>query len=55
MTNADRIRAMSDEELAEFLKDHFLNCPPTDCPGHPGEVECTNCWLTWLREDVKEA
>lgn len=59
-TNADRIRSMSDEELAEwFLRDPFIGsfafCPPgtkdgEDCPTSP----CELCWLEWLREEVEE-
>lgn len=53
ITNADRIRAMSDEELADFL--HELT--NWGCPEHGARscvVRCGDCWLTWLREDVKE-
>ena len=39
MTNADRIRAMSDEELAVFLDD--LTCLCVDCNDHDGVNE--NC------------
>lgn len=53
MSNADRIRAMSDEELAVKLAGNA--CPPCckdpiiDCKitGHP----CYNCWLDWLRKE----
>lgn len=58
VTNADRIRAMNDEELAEFFG--TLPCCP---PGEELEELCfpldscegTNlmakCWLKWLKED----
>ena len=39
VTNADRIRAMSDEELAVFLDD--LTCLCVDCNDHDGVNE--NC------------
>lgn len=39
MTNADKIRAMSDEELAVFLDD--LTCLCVDCNDHDGVNE--NC------------
>lgn len=52
-TNADRIRAKTDEELAEFLNDvnqcscsHAMEkspCDGKDCP----------CWLDWLRSPVE--
>ena len=57
ITNADRIRAMTDEELAEWIVSVSLDvCPggePTDnndyCTEH---MTCKNCWLAWLREEV---
>lgn len=50
-TNADRIRAMSDEELAELVNSP---CPPTTpCVEDAyGEPNCKNCWLEWLKEEV---
>lgn len=52
LTNADRIRAMSDEELAEY---HADNC---GCPHDPivfgcrmATIGCIGCWLDWLREE----
>lgn len=53
MTNADRIRAMSDEELAELLRD-------TVCPVVQSDTvcewfgNCFNCWLDWLKQPVKD-
>lgn len=45
-TNADRIRRMSDKELAEW---HEKPCPPgksaVDCEDNP---DCGQCWLDWL-------
>lgn len=47
ITNADRIRAMSDEELAKILGDKCI-CPPTnECEKLCGD--CDVCWLEWLR------
>lgn len=46
-TNGDRIRAMSDEELAAFCCDWFY-CP--DCPGHGvRSPDCANVLLAWLQ------
>ena len=53
MTNADRIRAMTDEELAELLAP--VLCPYLDCPSElPFEdtTTCKDCWLDWLRQEV---
>lgn len=53
ITNADRIRAMSDEELALWKR--------TECPGSPKpclkvtyRIDCTSCWLDWLKKEVEE-
>lgn len=54
-TNADRIRAMSDEELAEFGSKRMC-C----LPGKPGCGKnnltcdsCYQCWLDWLKEEAQ--
>ena len=56
MTNADRIRAMSDEELAKFLDNVSIRCPrPTvteDC-SMPGG--CERCVMAWLQQPAEEA
>ena len=54
VTNADRIRAMSDEELAKWLC--VMNID--DCPDKAHERHCTDkcyeCWLDWLKSPVEE-
>lgn len=58
-TNGDRIRAMSDEELAEEmsvrLSEDCLMCPvlQADCPvwDETKNVECKDAMLNWLREE----
>ena len=58
-TNADRIRSMSDEELAALCES---GCPPRrGCPDLTKEdVDksyhelCQKCWLDWLKEEVNE-
>ena len=60
VTNADNIRYMTDEELAGFCEENV--CPPSfsasDCLSEkmrePNPDECRDCWLKWLREEVKE-
>ena len=52
-TKADSIRAMSDEQLAEFLKNiRFKNggCPTdmSKCKNN----SCYDCWLDWLRQEA---
>lgn len=51
-TNADRIRAMSDEELAKRL-DYELRCPASgDCAKM--FKDCKACWLDWLQKPAEE-
>lgn len=55
MTNADRIRNMTDEELATFIEE--ASCPPTCYRTHIYECrkeDCAPCWLAWLQAEVKE-
>lgn len=50
-THADRVRSMSDEELAEFMWAGCDNITQEACKSHAG---CVNCWLDWLREAKDE-
>lgn len=54
-TNADRIRAMTDEELANLINriepkfchdgwDYMIGCDE--------DKDCVMCWLDWLRQEV---
>lgn len=53
-TNADRIRAMSDEELAKHIWKKF-GCPPLKNNITCGYVgDCRDCWLEWLRQPAEE-
>lgn len=53
ITNADRIRAMTDEELADCFSK--LSCWPNagkeDCRG---VANCMDCWLDWLKQEASE-
>lgn len=52
-TNADRIRNMTDEELAEYLGNiHYCPAPYPTCDP---TKECKECWLKWLRSPVEES
>ena len=52
MTNADRIRAMSDEELAELIDRETDSCAPTgDC--EKMSRDCKACWLDWLQQPAE--
>ena len=55
ITNADRIRAMSDKELAEY---HAEKC---GCPHDPivfgcrmATIGCIGCWLDWLKQEDED-
>lgn len=59
-TNGDRIRQMSDEELAVLCEN---GCPPNyPCPDFEefeekeiGKRElCQRCWLDWLKKEAAE-
>ena len=47
ITNADCIRAMSDEELVRHLACQWKECKNMD-------VDCEKCLLDWLREEISE-
>ena len=55
ITNADRIRSMSDEQLAREIE-HIASCE--DCPIRESHCDdengCEWSWLNWLREEAKE-
>lgn len=61
-TNADRIRAMSDEELAELFDSWIQDCDCNDVPCRKSCEEnneksvsgCINHWLDWLKEEAKD-
>ena len=53
ITNADRIRSMTDEELAKFLSDEIFTIPEcnrldvvTRC-----DEDCNKCWHDWLKQE----
>ena len=48
-TNADRIRNMTDEELAEFLNEDLICEESETCT-----PSCKECRLRWLQAEVKE-
>lgn len=56
ITNADRIRAMSDEELARlFADDNCGYCHIHDfCFAKGCQIDCENMWLDWLKAPVEE-
>ena len=57
-TNADRIRAMTDEELADLVSP--LSCcheKGQDCMKYSdgtGGRNCYKCWLDWLKQEAND-
>ena len=60
--NADRIRSMSDEEMADYFRNHASMCPDleeneTVCKGAnftANDEMCQKCWLDWLKSEAEE-
>lgn len=52
-TNADRIRAMTGEELAKAFSGTMLCVTEGRCHGNP-KASCYECWLNWLNQPAKE-
>ena len=51
-TNADRIRSMTDEELAQYMGDVQTW---GGCPNHGARnctENCADCWLDWLKQEA---
>lgn len=56
LTNADRIRSLTDEELAEFVA-HNADCywckvKKDGCSASGGD--CQSAWLDWLKQEVED-
>ena len=60
-TNADRIRAMSDEELADWIlyritdEDGAICPPPFQSPDRCSSAPCPRCWIDWLKSLAEES
>lgn len=58
MTNADRIRSSTDEELAKIME-YCGCCPPLACPHNEVGVyvtpqDCEMCWLEWFKSPAED-
>ena len=55
-TNADKIRAMTDEEMRDWMADH-VDCGE-DCPAFHrcmiGDIGCADWLMEWLQEEADE-
>ncbi len=52
MTNAERIRAMSDEELLEWIEELDFACMGDKIRRCKKYKRCCECWKDWLAEDA---
>ena len=55
ITNADRIRAMTDEELSKTFETDFATCPPNagEDKWCDKDADCKQCWLDWLKQPAE--
>lgn len=54
MTNAEHIRTMSNEDLAEWLETvNMCTCAYAMQKKPPCDMKLCPCWLDWLKEEVK--
>ena len=53
MTNADRIRGMTTDEMAARIFFPSFLCPESvdDCIK---DYDCRKCWVDWLNQEVEE-
>lgn len=52
MTNADRIRAMTNEELAKLIDNSvsFFSCDECEKPGKQSDWQCASDCEYWIRD-----
>lgn len=51
-SNADKIRAMSDEELADIISREVGYCAPSGYCEKTSN-DCKACWLDWLKQSAE--
>lgn len=56
MTNGDKIRGMTDEELAIMIGDSVLcsECPAWGDTCSMTPKQCHNVWLEWIKQEATE-
>lgn len=57
MTNGDKIRNMTDEELCDFILEKRENgsCFNNRCYVHDPNKGCDDCTMEWLKQPYKES
>lgn len=53
-TNADRIRNMSDEELASLMPCPYMKEPYDECVHGWHDYDCNKCKLEWLQSEAEQ-
>lgn len=57
ITNADHIRAMTNEELVDMIVDRcchgLYDCPDNFEGKDETSSDCKACWLDWLKQEIK--
>lgn len=53
MTNTEKLRAMSDDDLATWLAEH-CECEKLDMVCDESQLNCWDCWLYWLWEEAND-
>lgn len=53
LTNADRIRSMTDEELAKFIASGIPTDVCKDRCGGDESFQCSECVLDWLKQEAQ--
>ena len=53
MTNANRVRSMTDEELAKLIAADWCELMPCECD-HFCDGNCEKWILKWLKEEAKD-
>lgn len=53
MTNYDRIKAMTVEEMAEWLRECDFEPPHTQCHYCEDDQSCSSCIETYLQQEME--
>ena len=54
MTNGDRIRQMTDEELIKMLEQHHSHCTLCSYQRLFSQPDCEDCFAKWLQQDAED-
>lgn len=53
MTTADKIRAMTNEEMVKFMFQTWMDA--SWCKNEPCNDSCISCWREWLNKDESDS